>query len=154
VAADDYSTPAHVWRELVQTWPRLKMKRVWDPFYNDGLSKKFMHDAGIQRVVHKNVDFFNNVDDVECDLILTNPPFSIKKRIIQTLMSSGKAFIMLVPAATLFTEYFAEYRRHIKIIMPKKRIHYIRNGQPTNRANFDSVFICHKTGPRAPITWM
>ena len=154
VAADNYTTPGHVWQDLVRTWPRLKTKHVWDPFYNDGASKTHMQDAGIKRVVHTKGDFFAHVYDVECDIIVTNPPFSIKKRILQTLMSARKPFIMLVPVNTLFTQYFAEYRAHIKLMMPKTRIHYMRDGVPTHRANFDSVFICYKTGPRARITWM
>ena len=35
---DNYSTPEWAWRELFQAVPLLKKRRLWDPFYNDGLT--------------------------------------------------------------------------------------------------------------------
>jgi hypothetical protein len=87
-AADEHPTPEWLWQELVDAYPDLRTMKIWDPFYCDGASKKLMHKAGMMNVRHSKHDFFAALDApfrTSTYTIVTNPPFSIKKRILHEL---------------------------------------------------------------------
>lgn len=74
-------------------------------------------------------DFFLNMFD-DYDIIISNPPFSIKDQILERLYLINKPFIMLLPITTLQsgfrTKLFKKYG--IDLIVFDKRIGYIVNG--------------------------
>lgn len=148
-SADDHPTPAWLWNELVQAYPALCSKKVWDPFYCDGKSKTLMHKAGIKTVRHSNMDFFVALDApyrTSAYTIVTNPPFSIKERILKELEARGRAYIMLLPIHVLMRKYFLPIREKCKYIFPSK-------GWVDNGISRDCVFVCRRCGPSQTMTW-
>jgi hypothetical protein len=149
-AADEHPTPEWLWQELVDAYPDLRTMKIWDPFYCDGASKKLMHKAGMMNVRHSKHDFFAALDApfrTSTYTIVTNPPFSIKKRILHELEARGRAYIMLLPVHVLFRKYFLPIRHKCKFIFPSKT--WIDESQ-----NRDCVFVCRRCGPPESATWV
>ena len=68
-------TPKYAWEWIKDFIP--KDKQIWEAFYGDGESGRYLTDLGFN-VIHEEVVFFtNNVGDI----IVSNPPFSQKKEI-------------------------------------------------------------------------
>ena len=54
-----------------------------------------------QSHINDGVDFFErNLSD--CDCIVSNPPYSLKAEVFETLFATGKPFAMLVGVVGLF----------------------------------------------------
>jgi hypothetical protein len=136
---DDYMTPKYAWEWIKDFIPKDKV--IWEPFYGDGKSGEYLSELGFN-VIHTQEDFFQvNYGD----LIVTNPPFSNVKKIIERLILLDKPFILLMPFNRLFTNYFKELLKNkIQLLIPKKRIQYIKNGKCDGRCCFESVYYCYK----------
>lgn len=71
-------------------------------------------------------DFFTTKPPKNCDLIISNPPFSIQNQILERLFKLDIPFAMLLPLRTLETEprgnLFEKYKDNIQILIFKKRI--------------------------------
>ena len=68
---DNYSTMKEAF-DLLFEYIDVKRKKVWFPFYHDGLINRYKFDCNI---IHNDNDFFETNE--ECDYIIDNPPFSI-----------------------------------------------------------------------------
>lgn len=52
---DDYMTPKSAWENIKHIIP--KDKQIWEAFYGDGASGKYLSELGFN-VIHEEVDFF------------------------------------------------------------------------------------------------
>lgn len=152
---DDYMTPKHAWENIQHLIPNNKL--IWEAFYGDGKSGEYLEDLGFN-VIHKEVDFFDN--DLG-DIIISNPPFSKSKEVMQRLAKLDKPFIIIMPSSKINTGYFREYFKNkgIQIIIPPKRIHFnklvdgkIVDGKSS--CNFDCFYYCYKMGFENDIVWL
>ena len=89
-------------------------------------------------------DFFDG-DYNDCDIIVSNPPYSKKDQVLKKLYEIGKPFMMLLPATTLSSkkrfELFSEYG--VEILAFDKRIDYIEG-----KSNFfASAYFCWQVLP-------
>lgn len=144
---DDYMTPDYAWKNIKHIIP--KNLTIWEAFYGDGSSGDILKNLGFD-VIHKPIDFFeNNLGDI----IVSNPPFSKVKDILQRLKFIDKPFILIMPCSKLTTQYFKNTfgnNKYLKIIIPSKRIHFIKlvNGKKPNNwknaCNFDCFYYCYK----------
>ncbi len=66
---DDYMTPKYAWEWIVDYIPKNKI--IWESFYGDGDSGKYLTALGFN-VIHEPIDFFTNDKG---DIIVSNPPF-------------------------------------------------------------------------------
>jgi hypothetical protein len=105
-----------------------------------------MREAGFKQVRHTKTDFFRNSQKWKNSLIVSNPPFSIKARILQHLFLLDRAFILLLPVRAMFAKYFRPWRQRVNIIMPTNTF------RASNLA-VDCVFVCYKCGPSDSLTW-
>lgn len=142
---DDYMTPNYAWDNIKQFIPKDKV--IWEAFYGDGKSGEHLKSLGFE-VIHKPIDFFEN--DLG-DIIISNPPFSNTKLIIERLVMIDKPFILLMSQSKLFTQYFRQMlKKNLQLIIPKKRIQFVKlvDGKvPTNfknSCNFDCLYYCYK----------
>jgi len=142
---DDYMTPKSAWENIKDFIPRDKV--IWECFYGDGQSGKYLEELGF-KVIHEDIDFFNNNKG---DIIISNPPFSLKKEVFTRLIELDKPFIMICSQQVLFTQYFKKIikDKKLQIIVPSKRIQFIKikNGEyidTGNRCNFDCLYFCYK----------
>jgi len=141
---DDYVTPKSAYEEILQYIPKNKI--LWDPFYCQGSSGIFLKELGFE-VIHKNEDFFKNNKG---DIILSNPPYTIKKEILIKLKEIGKPFMLLMPLDTLSRVYTNKLDLDLQLIIPKKRIQFIKYFEGElkceNRNCFDVAWFCWKIG--------
>lgn len=133
---DDYMTPKYAWENIQQYIPRDKI--IWEAFYGDGESGKYLGDV-----------------------IVSNPPFSKIKEILERLIILDKPFILILPSSKINTSYFRQWKyKHLQIIIPRKRIHFnklIDGEQPKDRknaCNFDTFYYCYKMNLPNDITWL
>jgi len=145
---DDYMTPKYAWENIKHFIP--KDKTIWEAFYGDGKSGQYLKELGFD-VIHEPVDFFeNNLGDI----IVSNPPFSKCKEIINRLKLLDKPFILILPSSKLNCSYirdnFKDSIDDFKIIIPRKRIHFTKlvdGNVPDkwrNACNFDCFYYCYK----------
>jgi len=153
---DDYMTPKSAWENIKHLIPKDKV--IWEAFYGDGKSGDYLKELGFS-VIHEPVDFFeNNLGDI----IVTNPPFSKSKEVIQRLKELDKPFIIIMPSSKINTSYFREnfMNKGLQIVIPPKRIHFEKlvDGETPknwkNACNFDCFYYCYKMGFEKDIVWL
>ena len=126
-------------------------------FYGDGKSGGFLKELGLN-VIHEPIDFFK---ENRGDIIVSNPPFSLSKKIMERLLILDKPFILILPAPKICTSYFRIWKnKGLQIIIPKKRIHFtkiVNSKVPSNwknNCNFDCFYYCYKMNLDNDITWL
>jgi hypothetical protein len=152
---DDYMTPKSAWESIKQFIPKDKV--IWEAFYGDGTSAIHLRDLGFE-VIHRPIDFFEN--DLG-DVIVSNPPFSKSKQVMERLKLLDKPFILILPSQKINSGYMRNtFKEKLQIIIPPKRIHFIKlvNGVvPENWKNacaFDCFYYCYKIDLPNDITWL
>ena len=153
---DDYMTPKSAWENIQHLIPKDKV--IWEAFYGDGKSGEDLKDLGYN-VIHEPVDFFeNNLGD----MIVSNPPFSKSKEVMNRLEKLDKPFIIILPCSKITTSYFRKdfKNKGLQIIIPRKRIHFtklIDGKKPENwknACNFDCFYYCYKMGFQNDLIWL
>lgn len=135
---DDYMTPKFVWEMVAPYLPRDQI--IWEAFYGDGSSGQHLTELGFN-VIHQDLDFFqHNLGDI----IVSNPPFSKKMKVLHRLKELGKPFVLILPASVLGTKTFCCLFPDIQLIIPKGRISFIHEGTQTQSVWFASFFYCWK----------
>ena len=153
---DDYTTPKSAWESIEHLIPKDKI--IWEAFYSDGKSGDYLKELGFN-VIHEEIDFFDNDKG---DIIVSNPPFSQSKSIMQRLSILDKPFILIFPASKICTSYIRNnfMNKKLQIIIPRKRIHFTKliNGKKPdnwkNQCNFDCFYYCYKIFLKNDITWL
>ena len=112
---DNYTSPFAAW-ELVFKHIDCKDKTVYLPFFCEGEASKHLTKLGINHI-HQNTDFFTT--DVSFDYIIDNPPYSIKKKVIDRCVSLRKPFALLLPVETIERQYMRD--KQYTVIIPKQR---------------------------------
>jgi hypothetical protein len=151
---DDYMTPKYAFENIKEYIPKDKI--IWEAFYGDGNSGQYLKQLGFN-VIDEPVDFFEN--DLG-DIIVSNPPFSLSKEVMNRLHELDKPFIIIFPSSKINTQYFRKWKNKIQIIIPRNRIHFTKkiNGEiPENwkqACNFDCFYYCYKINLPKDITWL
>lgn len=153
---DDYMTPKSAWENIKKFIPKDKI--IWEAFYGDGASGNYLKEMGFD-VIHEPIDFFEN--DLG-DIIISNPPFSKSKEVMERLSKLDKPFIIILPCSKINTSYFRNtfMNKGLQIIIPKKRIHFTKlvDGKVPdkwkNACNFDCFYYCYKMKLERDITWL
>jgi hypothetical protein len=98
----------------------------------------------------KNKDITYNIrdfleSDYEYDVLITNPPFSIKEKVFEKCLQKDKDFILVMPETFVFSVKFFDllekYKFNYKIYSPKQRVYFIDENGKQNRPNFHTVII-------------
>ena len=156
---DDYMTPKYAWENIQQYIPKDKV--IWEAFYGDGISAEYLRELGCKEVIHQDIDFFDN--DLG-EVIISNPPFSLAKKIMPRLKELDKPFILIMPCSKICTQYvrenFKDTDSPLQIIIPRKRIHFekhingkvVENWKP--QCNFDCFYYCYKMNLPRDIVWL
>lgn len=155
---DDYMTPKAAWEAVKQFIPQDKV--IWEPFYGDGTSGKYLRELGFT-VIHEKEDFFQHNKG---DIIVSNPPFSATKEVLQRMKELNKPFMLILPSSKINTQYvrnlFKDADDKLQIIIPRKRINFLKlvDGKvPDNyksSCNFDCFYYCWKLNLVRDILWI
>jgi len=150
---DDYMTDLKTWESIIHLVP--DNYKIWSPFYGDGKQKEHFKKLGFN-IIHKKKDFFT-YEPEDYDIIIDNPPFSIKKEIFTRLKELNKPFIILCPSSMINTVYIRNLFANdkLQILIPRRRIQFIKDGiEKENRCNFDCFFFCYKMNFDNDITFL
>ncbi len=149
---DEYYTPKYAWENIQQYIPKDKI--IWEAFKGDGGSYNHLQDLGFNVICNDN-DFF---ESNEGEIIVSNPPFSKCKDIMPRLKELDKPFILIMPSPKINTSYIRENFKNtdspLQIIIPRKRIQFIKNGEQTKSCNFDCFYFCYKMKLPRDIIWL
>ena len=149
IVYDDYMTPKYAWDNIKQYIPKDKI--IWEAFMGDGKSGEYLKELGLN-VIHNDNDFFKSN---EGDIIVSNPPFSKCKEILPRLKELNKPFILILPSSKINTQYFRLFKNDIQLIIPLKRIQFLKNGNElNNKCNFDCFYYCYKMNLTKDIIWL
>jgi len=149
---DSYYTPRDAFNDLSLYIP--DVGKVWECFPGESESEQFMADAFPCEVVATDTDYFDTAPPEGTTLIVSNPPYSIKKRVFDRLRDIGLPFMMLVPIGTFSKQYVRWAQEEMQLIVPRKRIHFIVGGEQTRRTPFDVVWLCWRCDLEKDITYM
>jgi len=146
-------TPKKVWEDIKQYIPTDKV--IWESFFGDGKSGKYLQELGFT-VIHENIDFFK---ENRGDIIVSNPPFSLKEKVLTRMKELNKPFILIMPISTITTQYCQKlFKNELQIIIPKKRIQFnkIVDGKEatSGHSSFDCVYVCYKIDLIKDITYL
>ena len=152
---DDYMTPKTAWENIIEYIPKDKV--IWEAFYGDGRSGEYLRELGFN-VIHEDVDFYeNNLGEI----VVSNPPFSQSKKVMDRFLELDKPFIIIFPASKICTSYMRAWKdKGLQIIIPRKRIHFqkqIDGVIPDNyksSCNFDCFYYCYKMELDKDIIWL
>lgn len=143
---DNYTSPLKEWKRLAPHVPQNLI--LLDPFYHDGVAASYIKEA-LQpiKIIHDNATDYFAAQTVpkEVDMIVTNPPFSIKYEVLKWLIDCDKPFISLFPITMITTIKFAKLikGKNIKYMMPSGRMRFERNGVPLKSTSYyNCVWIC------------
>lgn len=139
---DSWNTPPQAWIDIKEYIPK---KVLWEPFMlNNETSTSIttLQEMGFEVLGNSTDDFF---ETNKGEVIVSNPPFSIKGKVLKRLYELDKPFIVIFPISTLSQIQFKKYfRDKIQIIIPKKRIQFMKGSDQLNRSCFDVIYYCYK----------
>ena len=133
---DNYNTPKNGWEDIMQ-YVEDKNKKIWLPFYNDGKCKEILNEMGYTNIIHEDKDFFTY--EVENAIVIDNPPYSCKEKVIEKLFKMKIPFSLLLPLETIERKYFKKYINGFQLVIPNVRYEYTdkKGGVP-----FKSCWFC------------
>lgn len=122
-----------------------KKQTIWDSAYGGGSLAKNFRELGFNVIGNREIDFLK--ENLDCDIIITNPPYSLKEEFLERAYSIGKPFAFLMPLTALEGKKRGElYRKYgIQLIIPNKRINFILpEGKGNSGAWFATAWFCYK----------
>ena len=153
VKKDEYYTPQYAIEPILKYVPA--GAKVWCPFdTEESLFVKMLRTNGCEVVathIWNQEDFFEL--DVECDYIISNPPYSLKTEVFERLFALGKPFAMLVGVVGLFESQkrFSMFRDNkFEIMYLNKRVSFFEDyddQQPALNPPFSSVYLASNMLP-------
>jgi len=121
---------------------------------NQSLFVKTLKEHG-HTVLH-GMDNFLEVD-YHCDYIITNPPFSIKDKVIERVYAYGVKTVLILPIDAMGgVKRHAMYaaNEYPKTYMPSRRISYFdESGQIKKGSSFHSIIMTFNHGKQSSIQW-
>ena len=145
---DFYETPAAT-LDMILRYLDPTQHFIWEPFKGSGNSTKYMRSRGFTVSNGDDPDFFKqNIPRIEGmqTVLVSNPPFSIKRQILAHLKSIGmKHIALLLPAPVLFTKYFRDCSENVQVVIHTKRCRFLDplTGEQGGTPSFDVLWICH-----------
>ena len=157
-SAVNWNTPRVNW-EIIQDYiPPDKV--IWEPFWNEtSQSADHLRSLGFQ-VISGNVDFYK-VKDPLGDIIVSNPPWDDKERVIARLAELGTPFIIILPIHSLCTRFKkTNFKNKLQLIIPNTRLHFDKFNEETGevqtikRTPFDSAYYCFGLNLPRDLVWL
>lgn len=149
---DEFYTPNYAILPLVKYLNLNNYYKIHCPFDTEESNYyKLLSDNGFEvktSHIQNGEDFFEQ-DFSWCDVIISNPPYSLKAEVFEKLFRLNKPFAMLVGVVGLFesSKRFNMFKNNnFEIMYFDKRISYFKNYQdqkPSLNPPFSSVYICN-----------
>jgi hypothetical protein len=155
-ASDEVYTPEEAVKPLIKHLLHYQSTRckeklvIWCPFdTEDSNYVTVLRNAGFE-VIASHIDNGQNFFYYEpeaYDIIVSNPPFSIKDDVIKRLYELDKPYAMLLPIPTLQGQKRFPYMLDCQALLFDKRINYFRDMKTREiqkGVSFGSFYLCRK----------
>lgn len=150
---DECYTPAQYVKPILAYIPDHAV--VWCPFdTEDSEFVKQIRKAG-HRVIHSHIsegkDFYTWQPGEHWDCIVSNPPFTGKRRIFERVLGFNKPFALIMSNTWLNDsapkQLFKE--KDLQLLMFEKRMEFIqKDDKPKNKVTFSSSYYCWNMLPK------
>lgn len=144
---DDIYTPEYAVIPILKYLP--KDITIWECCdYGESKITKVLRDNGYKVITSgKEENFFKYEPNEQYDLIITNPPYSLKDDFLERCYKLNKPFMLLLPLTSLEGIRRGKmFREHgIELIVFDKRIDFLKGmGLKNNNGNwFNTSWFCH-----------
>ena len=106
-------------------------------------------------VLNGMTDFLET--EYSCDYIITNPPFSIKDKVIQRVFDYGVKSVLIMPIDAMGgvkRHQMYEANEYPKIYVPARRIQYFdQSGEIRKGSSFHSIIMTFNHSEKSEIQW-
>ena len=136
---DEIYTPKYAINPLL---PFLNKEwKIWECAWGKGALADHFKEEGFD--VIGGEDFMN--EEKECDIIITNPPYSKKDEFLKRAFEIGKSFAFLLPLTALEGIKRGElyFKYGIQLIIPNRRINFVMPNKQGG-AWFQIAWFCYK----------
>jgi len=147
-ASDEAYTPFYAVAPLLEFIPR--DWRVWCPFDEpwSAYCRTFAENG--YNVVHSSLksgqDFFEYQPCGGFDVIVSNPPYSVKDKVINRIYELDKPFALLMPVAALQAKKrFNHFKTGLELLVLNERVDFHTRGnfeKPKKGVHFGSMYFC------------
>ena len=151
-ASDEVFTPAYAVKPIIKYID--KNLTVWCPFdEEDSEFVRLLRENGNEVIathIFNGQNFFE-YEPEKYDIIVSNPPFSIKDQILKRLNELNKPFALLLPLPTLQGQKRFEYLKDTQALIFDKRINFFKNKitkEIQRGVAFASIYICKNVLPK------
>lgn len=143
---DECLTPDYGVKPIVKYIPKDAV--VWCPFDKDDSEFVRQIRANGNKVIATHIDngqnFYTYEPDEHWDVIVSNPPFTNKRKIFERAMSFNKPFALIAP--NTWWNDSAPYNlfkdKNLQILSFNKRMKFLNNGVVQNKITFMSAYWC------------
>ena len=147
---DEFYTFKETWESIQQYIPKDKV--VWEAFSNNVEFEGQQYLKSICKDVITGTGDFFKCDVPICDCVISNPPFSIKKEVLERLKQLDKPFILILPTLALQTKYMKKLfgdTGDLQVIMPTNKIFFYKFNEDGTKKKYDKLsyyccFVCYK----------
>lgn len=145
---DELYTPMYAIEPLIKYLP--EQVTIWEcTDYGESNITKVLREHGYKVITtHKNnFNFLTDTPDFDFDIIITNPPYSLKDEFLKKCYEYGKPFALLLPITALEgVERGKMFREHgIELLVLDKRCDFLDN----KKSNwFNTSRFCYNVLPK------
>jgi hypothetical protein len=148
---DECYTPAYGVEPILEYIPKGAI--VWCPFDTD-ISEFVVQISKTNKVVDSHIDEgkdFFTYEPPEWDIIISNPPFTNKRKYFERALSFNKPFALIMTNTWLNDaapkQLFKD--KDLQLLMFDKRMEFIQpNGKKTDKITFSSSYYCWNFLPK------
>ena len=157
---DENYTPRYAVEPLLGYIPKDKV--IWCPFDTDNSEfVKVFRENGytvIASHIATGQDFYKWEPDEHWDIMISNPPFTAKKKIFERALSFGKPICLLMALTWLNDSgskvVFRDAGRDMQLLMFDNRIKFVNPfGIPNDKVTFSSGYFCSDFMEKDIVLW-
>lgn len=155
--SDEVYTPAYAVKPLLKYISR-NQYTIWCPFDKEDSAYVIELRKAGHKVIATHIDdgynFFTYEPKEQYDIIISNPPFSLKDEVLKRLIELNKPFAILLPLPSLQGQKrFECLNRNCQALIFDKRINFLDapNGNVRKGVAFASIYICRYFLPKSLI---
>lgn len=145
---DELYTPDYAIEPLLKYLPKNKI--IWEctDFGSSNITKLLkQHDYKVISTHKDNFDFLTDIPNFDFDIIITNPPYSLKNEFLKKCYEYDKPFCLLLPLTSLEGiergKMFRE--KGIDVLVLDRRCDFMDN----KKSNwFNTSWFCYKVLPK------
>lgn len=145
---DEVLTPYYAVEPILEYIPKDKV--IWCPFDKEWSAFVQLLQENGNKVIYTHIDDgydFFQYEPKNYDIIISNPPFSCKDKVLERCYKLGKPFMMLLPANAIQGKFrvdlFLKYG--LELLIYDLRVDYHTNGNmeyTTKGCHFGSSYYC------------